>query len=117
MPKNQREKAWFARVEEHQASGESVKVWCERNQVKPDRLYYWSRKYAEATGAKPGGLQWLSVQVEEAPGSSHGHASIAVPPEASRSIRIKVGGATIEVDPGFDPALLATVVKTVQGLC
>ena len=37
--------------------------------------------------------------------------------QASNGLVVKVGKASIEVRPGFDPELLSTVVRVLSGIC
>nr|WP_243137351.1 hypothetical protein [Heliorestis convoluta] len=54
-----------------------------------------------------GNASWLSVEV----GETSERDSLASP------LVIRVGQAVIEVKPGFDPALLTQVVRTLKTLC
>ena len=57
---------------------------------------------AQTGGGKP---QWLPVRVEETASASAG------------PILVRVGAAAIEVRQGFDPSLLAEVVRALKTLC
>ncbi|MFZ5640612.1 MAG: IS66 family insertion sequence element accessory protein TnpA [Bacillota bacterium] len=45
MTQAEREKLWEARIADYRASGQSVREWCANNTIRPDRLWYWLRKY------------------------------------------------------------------------
>jgi len=85
---------WATRVAEFQASGQSVSAWCAEQQVKPHQLRYWLKKHSQAVGNVP--TQWLSLNLRD----------LANPP-----LVIRIGQATVEVRPGFDPDLLRDVVR------
>lgn len=82
-------------------------AWCERHQVTPRQLWYWMRKLRKAqeqtlTANHP---QWVALHLADT--ASDGVAPIAV----------RVGTATVEVRSGFDPSLLAAVIRTLKTLC
>jgi len=49
--------------------------------------------------------KWIPVHLDE------------TSPDGSLSLLVKVGSATIEVRSGFDPSLLADVVRALKSLC
>jgi hypothetical protein len=52
MTKAERQKEWANRIAEYRASGQSVKEWCAANNVKPERLWYWLRRYKTSWNKK-----------------------------------------------------------------
>jgi transposase-like protein len=108
MTKTELRKEWEARVAAYKASGQSASAWCAANNLKPRQLWYWLRKHKNietAPAVKPS--QWLSVEVSELkPNSAQGSALL-----------VRVGQATVEVKPGFNPALLSDVVRILAELC
>ncbi|EJL38656.1 hypothetical protein PMI08_05382, partial [Brevibacillus sp. CF112] len=98
---------WSTRINDYRASGERVATWCERHQVTPRQLWYWMRKLKgedepkQATN-KP---QWVPLQVKESTS------------DTASPLLVKVGSASIEIRSGFDPSLLADVVKVLKTLC
>jgi transposase-like protein len=107
MRKEGQAELWIARINDYRASGERVVTWCERHQVTARQLWYWMRKLRKAEQQTPSASkpQWVSLCVDE---TAAGGAS---------PLLVKVGGATIELRPGFEPALFAAVVRTLQTLC
>lgn len=107
MTKAELQKLWETRVAEYQASGQSVKEWCAAHNVTPRQFWYWLRKFKNQNGVPSDkSTQWLPVEVSE-------QASI----DQGNTLLVKVGQAGIEVRPGFDPALLAQVVRVLTTLC
>jgi len=107
MTKTELRKEWALRVAAYKASGQGASVWCAANNLKPSQLWYWLQKYKnlETLAVKPS--RWLSVEVDGLkPGSTQGS-----------DLLVKVGHATIEVKPGFNPSLLSDVVRTLAALC
>ena len=100
MSKLERQKEWENRIEQYRSSGQSVKKWCADNNIKPGQLWYWLRKFKTNDAADfIHSNQWLPVEVCDYTPVGNG-------------LLIRVGEACIEVKPGFDPALLSQVVRT-----
>lgn len=108
MTREEKTQLWISRIDDYRTSGESVASWCERHQVTPRQLNYWLRKFKQAEPPTPANNrpQWIALNLHEE------ETSTEVPP-----IHIKVGGATIQVRHGFEPTLLADVVRTLKTLC
>ena len=108
MTKGERQELWATRIAEYQASGQSVKEWCASHEgVSPRQLWYWLQKYKnqkEAFSNKSN--QWLPIEISEQSSGVHGN-----------SLLIRIGQAGIEVRPGFDPELLAQVIRVLVALC
>src|SRR5690554_1191982 len=88
---------WESRVTAFKASGQTAADWCSAHDLKIHQLRYWLNKFKSA-GEEPivKETKWLSVEVGELNNSSQPNA-----------LPIRVGKATIEVKPGFDPTLLS----------
>ncbi|MFZ5946097.1 MAG: IS66 family insertion sequence element accessory protein TnpA [Bacillota bacterium] len=98
-------KEWETRVAEFKASGQSTMEWCASNNIKINQLRYWLRKLKSTDASSvPSANQWLSVEISEVP-SGNGN-----------TLTVKVGKAIIEIKSGFDPVLLADVVKTLAAI-
>jgi hypothetical protein len=106
MTKTELRNEWEARVEAFKASGQSTSTWCAAHDLKPYQLRSWLRKLQpkDTTTAMPS--QWMSVEV-----GGLGHSNL------ESTLLIRVGQATVEVKPGFDPTLLADVVRTLSEQC
>lgn len=106
MTSDERRALWTARIHDYRASGECATAWCERHQVTRDQLWYWLRKLKLAADqASTGQPKFACLRLEE-PNS-----------DAGMPILIRVGAAVVEVRPGFEPAVLANVVRVLQSLC
>ena len=106
MTKIEERQMWESRVSDFRSSGLSGPQWCAANGVKIHQLRYWTSRF-RSTEKKPADreTQWLSVELEDLRSSRQ-----------SNVLPIRVGKATIEVSPGFDPDLLSDVVKTLAVL-
>jgi len=97
---------WEKRIAAYKASGQSVREWCAANGVKPNRLWYWLRR-TRTEDAEPRATRWLSVSVTGQAGEER----------EGRELLVRVGKAGIEVRQGFDPELLAAVVRVLSEAC
>jgi hypothetical protein len=96
---------WETRVAAYRSSGQSVREWCAANGVKPERLWYWLRWQKAGPATPP--LTWLPVAVDG-----------PVPRgQSDTGLLVRVGRASIEVNPGFDPEMLSTVVRVLSTVC
>ncbi len=90
---------WAERIAQFQASGQSAASWCRENNIKVYQLRYrLQRENGKGNGPD---ARWLPLLPDE---------------PNSPALLIKVGTATIEVTPGFDPALLRAVVRALSNL-
>ncbi len=95
---------WEVRVAAFIESGLSTKDWSETNDVKLSQLRYWIRKFKSVVKNDNQSPKWLSVDIGDAAETKY----------SNNSLSIKVGKVTIEVKPGFNPALLIEVVRTLE---
>ena len=96
MTKKERQELWETRLAEYRASGQSVTAWCKEHNVNPQQLWYWRRKEKQQV-VEENAVSWLPVDLSEIKSQS--------------SLLVRIGRATIEVNPGFDPELLLDVVN------
>lgn len=104
--RTQRREQWRERVAAFRASGQSVAAWCAAQGIKTHQLRYWLPRLAaeEVTLVRP--TRWLPVSVHEPETESPGNG-----------LSVRVGPAVVEVQPGFQPALLTAVVRALMELC
>ncbi|WP_139787254.1 IS66 family insertion sequence element accessory protein TnpA [Cohnella massiliensis] len=109
MAREDVQKKWEARIAAFRSSGEKATRWCEANQVNRRQLYTWMKRLSDSptdtTAAKP---------------TAFVKARITSEPEANLSacpLRVRVGAAVIEVDAGFNPALLRDVSQALEVVC
>ena len=99
---------WRAIVEAYQASGRRQKEWCRENNVNLNNLRYWLQKEKKAAppmSAAKKTCQWLALDIPEPQ------------PAAGQRQTIRIGPASLEITPGFDPQFLADVIKVVIAVC
>jgi hypothetical protein len=92
---------WTQQVQALGTSGLSRRAYCEQNNIKLSQLGYWCRKLTSPAKADSA-ASWIPLQINE---------------EESASIDLQIGRITIAVKPGFDPSLLADVLRTLNAIC
>lgn len=102
MTRAETRKVWEQEVGEFAASGMSLRQWCKLRGIGRSRLSYWANKLGESK-QRPA-LEWLRVDEGEGMGPAQAPCSASM-------IGIRIGSALIEARPGFDPELLAEVVR------
>jgi hypothetical protein len=108
----ERRELWRERLSALAGSGLTQKQWCEQNGVPVHQLAYWKQRLAgsEPAGTRASGVEWCTTQL--VPGGD----SVARDLGGKRHLEVRVGGACIEVRTGFDPVLLAGVVRALATL-
>jgi len=100
---------WWNHLAALQRSGLSRRAYCQQNNLKISSLDYWRNKCkpsSTAVARRDGGNRWVTLQVGDQP--------IAGP---GARIRLRIGRFAIEVEPGFDPKLLADVLRVAGSAC
>jgi hypothetical protein len=101
MTRAQQRQEWENLIADYRASGQSAKKWCTVNQVKPHQLKYWLYRGKISPSMQP--TKWLPVEMTLA--------------DHDDALLIRIGTASIEVRPGFDPDLLSGVARVLSDLC
>jgi hypothetical protein len=94
---------WERRMTEFRASGQTATAWCAARDIPMHRFWYWSRKLRPnhpAQSVDP--IQWLTVKMDD------------TPVVQDNMLTIRVGDASIEVQPGFHPELLEQVIRVLK---
>jgi hypothetical protein len=104
-PNPELRKKWEQRISAYKASGLTQAKWCEANDISIHQFKYWLKKIKDHQIIRKTNNHWVPVIIEDPK------------PEAGESIQIKVGASSIEVKPGFNPSLLAEVIKVLKREC
>ena len=104
-PKND----WRAIVAAYKTSGQHQKQWCQENNININNLKCWLQKEKKTislmeTSGKP--RRWLSLDID-APR----------PVAGEQRLKIHIGQACLEINPGFDPEFLTDVIRAVMAAC
>jgi hypothetical protein len=103
-----------ALVEAWRASGQSGAAFCRIRGLRPQRLHYWR----ERLGYPIKVLRAASVPTSmpmPAPEASGFVQMVVRAPSPTTNVEIMVGGTVIRVQPGFDAAMLRSVVSALRG--
>jgi hypothetical protein len=96
---------WEQRIANFMSSGQSASKWCAANEVSIHQFWYWKKRIKTTQDSVNDSPRWLSLEMDD-------------PIENSKSrLVVRVGQASVEVEPGFDSKLLVDVVRTLQSLC
>jgi len=93
---------WLRHVHALQSSGLTRRAYCERNQVKLSTFGYWCHKFNSSIKSGVHEAGWIPVQIRD---------------EEHSGIDLRIGRVNISVKPGFDPLLLADVLRTINAVC
>ena len=91
-----------ARVTECRASGIKAKAWCEAKGIEYRQYVYWATKMNRESQPKP--QQWA-------------HVTMTKEESSTTEIRLQCGKWTICLETGFNPILLADILKVVGMVC
>lgn len=105
MKKSELRIEWEQRIANFLSSGQSASKWCAANEVSIHQFWYWKKRLKNTQDNVDDSPRWLSLEMDD-----------SIEKLKSRLV-VRVGQASVEVEPGFDPRLLADVVRTLQSLC
>ena len=91
-------------IEDYRKSGQSAETWCDGNAMKVSTLRYWLRRIKDADQPKPE-QTWATMKLID-------KASTA----ETTPVMIRVNNFDISLHPGFEPDVLASVIRTLQGI-
>lgn len=97
-------KKWERRISDLRSSGQTQGNWCKANDISIHQLKYWIKRIEGSEYKPKTSSQWVPVELEDTT-------------DKNETLQIKVGFASIEVKPGFNPSLLADVIKVLKSLC
>jgi len=97
---------WQHRVDDYTASGQTIDIWCKENDVKPARLRSWIREFSTDHTATKEVPNWLSVDATELKDVI-----------SEKSLIVKIGAASIEINSNFDKELFSKVTEVLLSLC
>ena len=101
MAVGNRAEAWRKRIDDIASSELTVEKWCELNGTTVRQYGYWRKKLGSAAKQRTPPANWVAVAVAEPPPA----------PTPPSGVTVRIAGAEIPLQPGFDPALLRAVVE------
>jgi hypothetical protein len=96
--------AWEKRVSEWRTGGLSSRVYCEGKDFTPGGLRYWANRLDREAGRSPT-VRLAKVKRVRARSREVSHRP------GLQALVVEVGGARVEVRPGFDRSALAEVLE------
>jgi len=112
---------WTGVLQERQASGQSIRAWCQANGVVEKTYHHWKRKLREAAYE-----QYVENHAESgAPAPAFAEVRmIEVSPQAAESesttpcqLHVKVAGVCITADSGYPAEKLAALLRELARPC
>ena len=103
MTKEQMKQEWRTKIAEYEASGKRQSVWCRENGINIRNFNRWYNKLKRQTSSTSAIQGWIPVKITEEP--------------HNMSLNLRIGKVSIEVKEGFQPSLLAEVVKVLGDIC
>lgn len=103
--RNQKRKYWEAHLKRWESSGISQSAYCRQNQLRLNRFIYW-KKRCFSPESRVSLVEWPVPRQEEALSAFFGSPLCVVIGTRYR----------IEIQAGFDPALLESVVRVLRVL-
>lgn len=92
---------WRRLLESFTPGEMTVREWCDRQGVSTNQYFYWRRRLAATDAEKSQTRRFVAVDILD-----------PTPiPTAPGGVTIRIAGAAIELQSGFDPALLRAVVQ------
>ena len=91
-------------IEDYRNSGQSAETWCEATEMKVSTLRYWLRRIKDADQPEPE-QAWATMKLIDKATSAD-----------STPIIIRFNTFEICLHPGFEPVVLAAVIRTLQGI-
>jgi len=98
---------WQQHVEAYNASGLTREAYSQKNRIQVYRLDYWRRKISRISRPQERvpANRWLPVRISDETPYNDAH------------IDLWIGPIRVEVKRGFDPKLLAELLRTVGAAC
>ena len=94
---------WRDRLEDFALSEMTVQQWCDFNALPVHQYYYWRRRLATPKTDHNDNAGWIALSV------------LPTQPVLTPSpLTLRIAGAEIQINPGFDPELLRAVVSALE---
>lgn len=97
---------WQHRVDDYNASGQPIAIWCKENDVKPARLRSWIREFSSDHSVAKEVPNWVSINTTEFKDVINENPLI-----------VKIGAASIEINSNFNKDLFLKVTEVLLSLC
>ena len=108
---SEKEKMWFARIEEYKKNELSMKQYCINNDLLFTTFRYWANKYNKRNNTplvKTNKSSWIKLEEISEKTSVTNKSSV---------IKVKIQSATIEVNENFDLITFENIIKVLKKSC
>ena len=99
MNRSELAEQWREQIEDFTTSGMTAQEWSNYNRVPLNQLQYWKRRLKELDKPQSNATTWTALEIAQ--------------PSPS-SITLRIGGASIDLNSGFDQSLLREVVCALE---
>jgi transposase-like protein len=108
---------WAAIVTEQKSSGQSIKAYCEVNDIRPNAFFYWQRKLRETVAQE---IRLPEPQQLPVPSGWAAVTEQTAKPTVSdelKTIPVEIGKFKVSVSAETDTELLVRTLKVLAELC
>ena len=105
---------WAEVLRRRRESGQTTRSFCRSEGICEKTYYYWQKRIRQAAGESLLGQDGSQAPVALAPVP----VFAALPtPKAGGAVRVEIGGAVVEIEPGADVAVAMGVLRLLSGQC
>ncbi|QTL97702.1 hypothetical protein GM661_18025 [Iocasia frigidifontis] len=105
---NNKREIWIERIQDYKASSLTAAKWCEENGLNINSLRYYIHKFnKEKKEQESSQTKWTAVFPARAENNN----------SETKTIKITIGQAIIEVVPGFDSNTFETLIRILKEQC
>ncbi|MDL2214403.1 hypothetical protein LJB76_02435 [Clostridia bacterium OttesenSCG-928-O13] len=109
-----RMKHWAEVLRRRRESGQTIRGFCRTEGICEKTYYYWQKRIRLAAGESL--LETNGIQASGSLAPAPVFASLPAP-KASGVVRVEIGGAVVEIEPGADMAVVQSVLRMLTGQC
>jgi len=106
MTRAEKRDIWIKNIADHQASGQTVRQWCEENHVNYHTFKWWIGRFNKESLFKGSQTNWVALNPVP-----------AGMPKSNQPLNVIIGRCSIEVFPGFDAGTFQAVVQLLTEQC
>ena len=107
-------KHWAEVLRRRRESGQTIRSFCRSEEICEKTYYYWQKRIRQAAGESLLGQDGSQAHGALAP--VHVFAALLAP-KTGGAVRVEIGGAVVEVDPGADMAVGTRGLRLLEGQC
>jgi len=105
---------WAQIMQDRTSSGMSIRAYCKEKGIGTNVYHYWQRKLREAAAQQLAEAHPEQTQALVPSGWAAINPAEEAAPKQEGGLTLRVGGVEIQIQEGFDEALLASVCRVLQ---